>query len=70
MKNMRIVFAEYFQKKNLIWILFLIHMPQRHQYLKGMALKDKNYNTIAHRSGLEANHRLLGSSSQRLLNKN
>jgi hypothetical protein len=45
-------------------------MPQRHQYLKGMALKDKNYNTIAHRSGLEANHRLLGSSSQRLLNKN
>jgi hypothetical protein len=41
MKNMPIVFAEYFQK-NLISTLFLVHMPKRHQYLKDMALKDEN----------------------------
>jgi hypothetical protein len=41
MKNMLIVFAEYFQNKD-ISILFIVHMPKRHQYLKDMALKDEN----------------------------
>jgi hypothetical protein len=45
MKNMLIVFAVYFQKKD-ISILFLVHMPKRHQYLKDMALKDENIVTL------------------------